>query len=307
MPYSSPMHAFAVRAALEAGPAIMKVYAASVEVQNKEDGSPITQADRTANDIILSHLSGTPYPVITEESRPAGSTERKGWNRVWLVDPLDGTREFIRGNGEFTVNIALTEMGRPIMGVILAPVSQTLWLGIVGDGVYQMTNTGQWATGNPGFGEKEFFQYARRIAPVSPGRMAGQPQSTPSDENRAHNPDRADTVTIGVSRSHKEAKTEALIREISKRYGHVRIHQVGSSLKFCAMAEGKMTIYPRCTPIYEWDTAAGHAILKAAGGEVFSLETYQPLEYNKEDLHTPPFIAFSSLAESDRYFAEFPL
>lgn len=250
----------AIQAALEAGQVIMKVYRSPMEVVSKPDGSPVTLADKQANQVILQHLKNTRYPIISEESLQEAFSKRKLWEKVWLVDPLDGTREFLSGSGEFTVNIALVENGQPVLGVIYAPVSGKLWSGMKGDG------------NKP---EK---------AGVSPG-----------------------SIVIGVSRSHREPKTRNLIEMISERYGGAEIRAVGSSLKFCEMADGRMNIYPRCTSIYEWDTAAGHAILRAAGGEVYSLEDHKPLVYNKENLQNPPFIAFGSPSDSDRYFSEFPL
>jgi 3'(2'), 5'-bisphosphate nucleotidase len=285
----SPLQNTAMAAALKAGQAIMDVYRTCIRVKNKADGSPITEADQQANNIILEFLASTPYPVISEETEPAGFHTRKAWESVWLVDPLDGTKEFIKGTGEFSVNIALVENGRPVMGVILAPATDTLWTGTRDGGVYKLESASTLLNGGRVLAG-EFPRYATQIAPGSNG-----------DGKTAQG------VIIGVSRSHKEPKTEALIRKISERYGEVRIGQMGSSLKFCEMAEGKMSIYPRCTPIFEWDTAAGHAILHAAGGEVYNLDDYKPLEYNKQDLRSRPFIAFSTRLESDRFFSEFPL
>ncbi len=250
----------AIQAALQAGQAIMKVYRSPVKVISKPDGSPVTQADQDANRVIMGHLKSTHYPVISEETPQEVFSKRKSWQKVWLVDPLDGTREFLSGSGEFTVNIALIENGQPVLGVIYAPVSGKLWSGMKGDGSIQ------------------------KKAGVSPG-----------------------SVVIGVSRSHREPKTQNLIDMISERYGGAEIRAVGSSLKFCEMADGRMNIYPRCTSIYEWDTAAGHAILRAAGGEVYNLLDHKPLIYNKENLQNPPFIAFGSPSDSDQFFSEFPL
>lgn len=267
----------------------MEVYQTSLQVKNKADGSPITQADQNANSVILECLAATPYPVISEESQAADFQTRKDWGTLWMVDPLDGTREFIDGSGEFTVNIALIDEGRPAMGVILAPVTGTLWTGSMTGGAYKLEGADMLFS-ETGLEAAAFLAHANRIK-----------------TNQDKYPDSPHEVIIGVSRSHKEQNTQALIRKIADRYKEVRIGQMGSSLKFCEMAEGKMSIYPRCTPIFEWDTAAGHAILHAAGGEVYNLDNYKPLEYNKPDLRSKPFIAFSTRPESDRFFAEFPL
>jgi 3'(2'), 5'-bisphosphate nucleotidase len=260
MPLPDNMKDTAIQAAMEAGQAIMKVYRTPVEVISKSDGSPVTLADRQANQIILRHLATTRLPVISEETPAETFANRKQWEQVWMVDPLDGTREFLSGSGEFTVNIALIERGQPVLGIIYAPASGKLWTG-----------------------------------------MGGDPQTLKKTGEPGHGP------IIGISRSHREPKTQALIHRIFEHYGGGKTRTVGSSLKFCELAEGLMNIYPRCTPIFEWDTAAGHAILRAAGGEVYSLEDYKPLVYNKENLQTPPFIAFDSPMESERFFSEFPL
>jgi 3'(2'), 5'-bisphosphate nucleotidase len=271
-PMPDTLKHIAIQAALEAGQAIMQVYRSPVEVISKPDGSPVTLADRRANQIILDHLKSTPYPVISEETPQEAFSKRKSWERVWLVDPLDGTREFLSGSGEFTVNIALVENGQPVLGVIFAPVSGKLWSGMNGYG----SKHGDGSTYGDGSKQQK--------AGVSPG-----------------------SVVIGASRSHQEPKTRDLIEKIAELYGGAEIRAVGSSLKFCEMADGRMNIYPRCTSIYEWDTAAGHAILLAAGGEVYSLEDHKPLIYNKENLQNPPFIAFGSPSDSNQFFAEFPL
>jgi 3'(2'), 5'-bisphosphate nucleotidase len=291
-PFSS-IHAIAVAAALQAGEAIMRVYHDTIHIDQKDDGSPVTQADNLADDIILGHLRQTPYPVISEESLAPPYEERKTWTHAWLVDPLDGTKEFIRRNGEFTVNIALVSHGHPVFGVILAPHSRKLWVGLVDKGVYRMGDTVDWPVPSPEPGPEWLGRSLQRIVPPQ-GEGTELIKGFPAGSR----------VIIGTSRSHRETATEALIARLREHYGRIGILHVGSSLKFCEMAEGNMGIYPRCTPIFEWDTAAGHAILKAAGGEVYGLETGKPLSYNKEDLRSAPFIAFSTREGSDSYFAE---
>lgn len=273
----------ALQAALEAGEAIMQVYDGHFHTEEKADGSPITIADKRANEIICRHLSGSAWPIISEENKLAAYAERKNWDCFWLVDPLDGTKEFISRNGEFTVNIALIQGGLPVLGVIVAPALSKAWLGTAGMPPKVLKNL---KTPPGGFNSD---MLDRMIADAD--TMQGLPHG--------------EIIHVGVSRSHLDEKTEALVNKMKAHFGKVFMHPKGSSLKFCDLAAGDSACYPRYTPCYEWDTAAGHAILRAAGGEVYNLKTMQPLQYNKEDLRTPPFIAFSSKKDSAHYFAEF--
>jgi len=275
----------AIRAALEAARAITQVYNGHFDTETKADGSPITLADKRANDIICRHLSGSSWPIISEENKPADYSERKKWEHFWLVDPLDGTKEFIGRNGEFTVNIALVRDDEPVLGVIVAPALQTAWFGSVDMQPHIIHNTNALTNSS----DEDF-----------PAMLNKHAVQLPS-------PDNPDIKRIAVSRSHLDDKTKALLSKMSDHYQSIEIHPKGSSLKLCDLAAGDATFYPRFTPCYEWDTAAGHALLRAAGGEIFSLETQKPLCYNKRDLHNPPFIAFANRQDASSFFSQLTL
>ncbi len=275
----------AIRAALEASQAIMQVYNGHFNTETKADGSPITIADKRANEIICKHLSNTPWPIISEENKLADYAEREQWEYFWLVDPLDGTKEFIGRNGEFTVNIALIRDGEPIFGVIVAPALNKAWFGAV-DVPPQVIHDANALLNTP------VVDFARMLS-----KSAVKIQVS---EARANN-------HVAVSRSHLDDKTKALVTNMSEHYQNIEMHPMGSSLKLCDLASGQAAFYPRFTPCFEWDTAAGHAILRAAGGEIFSLETQKPLRYNKKDLHNPPFIAFASESDASHFFSHFSL
>jgi 3'(2'), 5'-bisphosphate nucleotidase len=237
--------------ALEAGEAIMAVYATDFGHELKADASPVTEADLAAEAIIAAGLAKISplYPVVAEEAAAAGSTPDVGGGPFWLVDPLDGTREFLDRNGEFTVNIALIEDGRPVLGVVHAPALEKTYTGIPGVGA-----TG---AGNP--------------VTVRPCPAAG--------------------VTIVNSRRHGDSGAiDTLLR------GHPVAERktAGSSLKFCLIAEGSADIYPRFGRTMEWDTAAGHAVLAAAGGRVTGAAGAE-LTYGKPDFENPPFVAWGGL------------
>jgi 3'(2'), 5'-bisphosphate nucleotidase len=237
----------------KAGAAILEVYSGTdFGTTYKEGGSPLTRADMAANAVIVEGLRQiTPdIPILSEESKAAPFETRSSWARFWMVDPLDGTKEFIKRNDEFTVNIALIDHGTPILGVVLAPALGVTYFGSSGSG------GGAFKTGS---GSPE---------PIS---VAGY-ESGP--------------VNIVASRSHGG---EALERFVS-RIGPVRLVPMGSSLKLCLVADGTAHIYPRFGPTMEWDTAAAHAVLEAAGGLVTDLSG-RPLKYNKEDLLNPHFMA----------------
>lgn len=246
----------AVNASVEAGAAIMKIYsAADFGVEMKSDNSPLTLADSAAHKVIVSHLEKTGIPILSEESDEIVAFEqRKNWKQLWVVDPLDGTKEFIKRNGEFTVNIALVENGVPVFGVIYVPARDELYFSVPGEGAY-----------------------LRRSGSSSDERLPAQ--QLPS------------AFTIVGSRSHSSPETEAYIEEMKAIHGEVDFAASGSSLKFCLLAEGKAHSYPRFAPTMEWDTAAGHAILVAAGGNIVVWPEKTPLIYNREQLRNPWFLA----------------
>lgn len=253
----------AIQAAIEGGKAIMDVYATDFNVIVKDDESPLTIADQNANTIINSYLTTTGIPIISEENKQIEYSERKDWKRCWIVDPLDGTKEFIKRNGEFTVNIALIEDGVPLLGVIYVPVSKTLYFTESqekGSYKFEVENEGE-------IHPEAIIANAVKITPAS----------------------KSEPVKIVGSRSHLNDDTKVFIAEIEKEK-EVSIVSKGSSLKFCVVAEGQAHIYPRFAPTMEWDTAAGHAICKSVGVEVINQETQQPLTYNKQNLLNPHFL-----------------
>jgi len=252
----------ATQAALKAGAEILKVYDTNFAVEHKDDNSPLTLADKNANEVINGFLKPTQIPIISEENKQLDYSERKGWHRCWIVDPLDGTKEFIKRNGEFTVNIALVENGNPLLGVIYVPVSKELYF-TTSDG-----NTSKKITvSSEEDPVDELFRNAKEIRP----REA------------------TNVVRIVGSRSHLNEDTKNFITEIEKQT-QVAIVSKGSSLKFCLVAEGQADIYPRYAPTMEWDTAAGHAICKAAGVSVIDQSTGKSMKYNKPNLLNNYFV-----------------
>lgn len=246
----------AIKAALDAGTEILKVYETDFGVETKDDNSPLTQADKNANEVINGYLKPTGIPIISEENRQLDYSERKDWTLCWIVDPVDGTKEFIKRNGEFTVNIALIEKGKPILGVIYVPVSKELYF-TSEDG----KSSKKIIVSSEEISLEEIFEKAKVIKP---------------------SPITSEVIVVG-SRSHLNEETKNFISEIEKN-NKVEIVTKGSSLKFCLVAEGLAHIYPRFAPTMEWDTAAGHAICNAAGVLVIDQSTGKPMQYNKPNL-----------------------
>jgi len=237
--------------ARDAGSAIMEIYAGEFDVELKGDNSPLTCADRASHQVIVEGLQeATPdIPILSEEGRDIPYVERAAWSRFWLVDPIDGTKEFIKRNGEFTVNIALIEDGRVIAGVVYVPAQDTMYFGRLGAGAWKID------------GNQDPVKITVRVADESLG------------------------LTVVMSRSHPSPELEEYLREVKV----AEAMPVGSSLKLCVVAEGKADLYPRLGPTMEWDTAAGHAVVEAAGGTVSQVDG-APLMYNKENLLNPYFI-----------------
>ncbi|HCY42712.1 MAG TPA: 3'(2'),5'-bisphosphate nucleotidase [Prolixibacteraceae bacterium] len=254
----------AINAALLAGEKIKEIYASNdFEIVEKDDFSPLTKADREAHQKIVNILESTKIPVLSEEGIHLDFAERSLWKSFWLVDPLDGTKEFISRNGEFTVNIALIRENRPIAGVIFIPVSGELYLGIVDEGAWKISNPELDIT------FKEISEKGTKlpIAKSSAGYI------------------------VAASRSHLNAETLAFIEDLKRDHPELEIIRKGSSLKMCMVAEGTASIYPKLGTTMEWDTAAGHAILKASGKNIFNTDLMSELTYNKENLQNPHFIA----------------
>ncbi|SNR92204.1 3'(2'),5'-bisphosphate nucleotidase CysQ [Desulfurobacterium atlanticum] len=261
----------AITTALKAGDAIMKIYERDFTVEEKADNSPLTEADRVSHKIIVTHLHD--FPVLSEEGKEIPYEERKNWEKLWIVDPLDGTKEFIKRNGEFTVNIAFVEKGVPVLGVVYAPAIGVLYYGGQGFGAFKVEN-GDFSFLEDITSSEVFWRELSKVA-----------VSLPVIDDRKE-------IVVVASRSHRNPETEEFIRQIEKKYGKVKTISQGSSLKLTAVAEGKADVYPRIAPTMEWDTAAGQAVVEAAGGKVVEYETGNLLRYNKENLLNPYFVAF---------------
>lgn len=244
----------------QAGDKIMHIYQQDFAIYEKSDESPLTEADLAAHNCIVAGLEkASDLPVLSEESADISWQERSKWDTYWLVDPLDGTKEFIKKNGEFTVNIALIKDGVPIFGVVYAPVLEQTYVGIVGQGAYKIS--------------------AGTKAEISPKAWAT-----------------GDTWKIVGSRSHQSPEIQALLESLE---GETELVAMGSSLKLCLVAEGAAHLYPRLGPTSEWDTGAAQAVVEAAGGKVTIIESAsyplkadaQPLRYNqKESVLNPYFL-----------------
>lgn len=258
----------AVSAAVRAGEAILDVYESSDhDYALKKDHSPITRADCNAHEVIKRHLLTTRIPILSEEGREMLYEERMAWDLFWMVDPLDGTVEFLKGNGEFTVNIALMVGGKPEFGVIYVPNRQLLYYNIPDQGAFRKCNV-----------------CATETADYNYDWLLEGAEALPLTNERPEGP-----LRVAVSRSHHNADTLAHIDSLRSTYPEIEIIEQGSSFKFCMIAEGNVDYYMRNTNTYEWDTAAGEAILLASGGTTLSHPEGTPLSYNKESLANPHF------------------
>jgi 3'(2'), 5'-bisphosphate nucleotidase len=253
----------AIIASVKAGEAIMKVYSNKIDVVYKEDESPLTLADKNANKIINKYLVKSKIPIISEENKILTYEERKNWKQCWIVDPLDGTKEFIKRNGEFTVNIALIKNNKPIIGVIYVPVSKTLY--------FTSDNS-----------SKSYKALLKTNTIIIDEIFNNAVEIFPTQKNN-------NILRIVGSRSHLNDTTKNYISKIEKK-NKIKIVSKGSSLKFCLVAEGGAEIYPRFAPTMEWDTAAGQAICQAVGVKVIDVTTNEPLKYNKQNLLNPHFL-----------------
>ncbi|EWH00147.1 3'(2'),5'-bisphosphate nucleotidase CysQ [Halomonas sp. BC04] len=241
-----------IQGVLAAGRDVMAIYERDFEVTAKADESPLTEADMASHHALVALLrAATPdVPVLSEESADIPYSTRQGWERYWLIDPLDGTKEFIKKNGEFTLNVALIEQGVPVFGIVHAPVLGTTWVGLAGEGAFKLTGD-------------EWISIRVRELPdldIEAWKVVG-------------------------SRSHGAAEFEAFCHALP---AHERV-SMGSSLKLCLVAEGAADLYPRLAPTCEWDTAAAQAVVTAAGGEVLNAFTLEPLRCNQQDSVLNPF------------------
>jgi len=272
MKYDKKLLNEVIEIAVQAGSEIMEIYKKDFGVEYKDDKSPLTDADKHSNDVIIAGLKklDRQYPILSEENKVIEYAERQNWSNFWLVDPIDGTKEFIKKNGEFTVNIALIENGAPVMGVVYAPALETLYYGMKGFGAFR--------------------------------KMSDKTEALPANRN---NPSESKVVRVVASRSHLNEETSNFIDAVAAQYPDCEIEKVskGSSLKLCMVAEGSADIYPRVAPTMEWDTAAAQGVVEAACKGTFKFETFpadnvkfnsevdaEKLTYNKENLLNPYFV-----------------
>ncbi len=273
----------AIRAAKTAGDAILTVYRGEFDVEYKEDHSPLTIADRRAHTIIKDHLSGVGrqgIPLLSEEGKSIPYDVRKRWEHFWLVDPLDGTKEFVKRRDEFTVNIALIHAGRPILGVVLVPAKDLLY--------FAMENLGSFKIERPeavqGI-DQGLAQASSREGPLE--KLLHSAKPLPLLRVGWVEKDR---LTVIGSRSHGTEALEDFVRGAERRFKEVNLISAGSALKFALVAEGRGDLYPRFGPTMEWDTAAGQCLVEQSGGTVLELGEQGPLTYNKKELLNPHFI-----------------
>ncbi len=260
----------AIKGAYEGGLEILEVYGTEFTVDVKEDKSPLTEADRRAHNKIMEYLEDTGIPILSEEGKHLSYEDRKGWGQFWLVDPLDGTKEFVKRNGEFTVNIALIENGVPISGIIYVPVKDEMYIGIKGKGAVKIDNYSKHHTSHTDLDD-----------------LLSRGDKLPKESDRK-------TFMMVGSRSHMSDDTMAYMERMKAEHGEVEIVSMGSSLKLCLVAEGVADVYPRFAPTMEWDTGAGQAIALNAGCTVTEKDEVTPLRYNKENLLNPWFIVKSA-------------
>jgi len=248
----------AIEAAKLASESIMDIYSSDFEVYYKTDRSPVTDADKKSSQVILSELTKTKIPVISEEETIQPFEKRKDNPYTWIVDPIDGTKEFVAKNGEFCICIALIKKNKPIFGLIASPVAQSILIGGKSIGAYYFD-----------FGSKDYFNEAYKVPPLT---------ITPQK-------------TVAYSRSHFSTRAQTFMDSLSEKYGKLNYIKKGSALKFIDLALCRADFYPRLAPTMEWDIAAGQAIYEAVGGEVLDFTNFEPLTYNKENLYNPFFIA----------------
>ncbi|WP_299098989.1 3'(2'),5'-bisphosphate nucleotidase CysQ [uncultured Winogradskyella sp.] len=247
----------AIEAALEAGKEILEIYHSNdFEVEMKGDNSPLTKADLASHKVIMSHLRTTDIPVLSEEGKSIPYEDRKDWSQLWIVDPIDGTKEFIKRNGEFTVNIALIENQKTVIGVIYVPV--------LGDLYFSTRDMGA-------------FKVKVNLDDYNVDVLMNEGEKLPLERDDK-------TFTVVASRSHMSPETEAYVNDMRNAHGEVNLISKGSSLKLCMVAEGKADCYPRFAPTMEWDTAAGQAICEHAGFQVIDWSTKEDMLYNRKEL-----------------------
>ena len=256
-----PHYLIALRASIEAAEKIMEIYTLGFEAEYKADGSPVTHADLASSEIIENYLRKTGIPITGEESAKKPYHERQLWEELWCVDPLDDTKEFVKRNGEFCVNIALIRQKKPVFGVIASPTSRRLIFGGLETGVFECSF--------------EDLEHDVRWEKIN-GQLH---QNSP--------------IVMAGSRSHHSGNDLKFIDDLKAKHGEVDFIKLGSALKFFHLVRGEADVYPRFAPTMEWDIAAGQALLEGVGGKVMHAERNEPLHYNKEDLTNPFFVAHS--------------
>jgi 3'(2'), 5'-bisphosphate nucleotidase len=282
MQLSDSEYFIAIKAAIEASKAVMEVYHTDFGVEHKKDGSTITLADQRANDIICNALNTTGYYVISEEK--INDPKRTKDDFVWLVDPVDGTKEFTHRNGEFTVNIALIYNQEPVFGIVTAPALNQGWIGWLNKGAFKIHQLDTLIDKLPTLNLEDVMNYCSPIRPL--------PRNV--------------KPIIALSLSHLTQNTLSMLQTLFGDDSNYNIKRKGSSLKFCLVAEGLADYYIRADEINEWDTAAGHAVLLAAGGSLLTWPKKMKLRYNKEILINEGFVAISATADLERLNGKFP-
>nr|WP_321405924.1 3'(2'),5'-bisphosphate nucleotidase CysQ [uncultured Carboxylicivirga sp.] len=269
----------ALRASVAGGQAIMKIYdKEDFQVMLKSDKSPLTEADINSHYAIDAILSTSDIPVLSEEGKDLTYEERKHWKQLWVVDPLDGTKEFVKRNDEFTVNVALVLDQKPIMGVIVAPALNLVYWGDQ-DGAYRSVLPKKW--------------------------LKKDPMEVVTDLNPVKIPDiKTEEFAVVRSVSHFSAETKEYMDKLDATHVSIKSMSIGSSLKMCLVAEGKAQLYPRLGPTMEWDTCAGHAIVEAAGGQLLDWNTKAPMLYNRPELLNGWFMVTGAMIDPQQYWLE---
>ena len=255
-----------IRSSLLAGDAVMQVYGSDFDVALKNDQSPITEADRQAHEILMAQL-GKDIPVLSEEGSEIAYEERKDWNLFWLIDPLDGTKDFVKRNGQFTVNIALIERHRPIAGIVYLPAKEILFFGGQGFGAYRVSGS-----------VLEKIKNSISDDPLEAALVSAVSLPDP-DKMRS-----SKKIKIVQSLNHVTEREAEFAVRLKEKFPDLDIASAGSSLKFCLVAEGSADLYPRFGPTMEWDTAAGQCVAESSGCEVLGLQDFSPIRYNRRVL-----------------------
>lgn len=262
---------FAIKAALNAGNEILKIYETNFSVEIKNDNTPVTIADKKASETIINTLRHLEIPIISEEETLCDYLIRKNWDRLWLIDPLDGTKEFVKRSGEFTVNIALIENKKPVIGVIYSPVFKDMYYAAKGIGGYKISEESL---------NEEIDKNQTNFI-----------ESVLSQSEKLPNQALPKKYTVVASRSHLNRDINKHLEKLKNIFGEVDMINVGSSIKQCWIAEGKAHEYLRLGTTMEWDTAAGQCIIEQSGGQIIDLETNAPLLYNKSTMKNNFFVA----------------